>query len=545
MSGTYSSVSRWAITAALLSGGIILGQSTGAATDMGRGARAQATGVAPYMESPTAYQERAPNGCVGCVATPAEARALSLQRQVPGGAALAQAGQGSSTTGQAAPAAQGTSGGGPRRVGPRPNLPNPLPYDLVLKGGHVIDAKNNIDKVIDIAIKDGKVASVAANINAADAAKTVDATGLYVVPGLIDIHMHMYASTGEGGGSYAGDDSIWPDGFTLRNGVTTAVDAGSSGWRNFEDFKDHIIDRSQTRVLAMLNIVGAGMRGSRYENNIADMNAEPTAWMAKRYPGVIVGIKSAHFTGPEWEPYIQAVKAGTLANIPVMIDYGSNRIERPMYDLVTKYLRPGDIYTHAYSGLRGEQNPHTLKPSAGLIDGRKHGVYFDAGTGGGSFRFRVAYPLIQDGFKPDSLSTDLHIGSMNSSTKDMLNVMSKFMAMGLTLQEVVADTTWHPAREIKQEQLGNLSVGSPADIAVLRLDHGKFGYIDMDYVKMMGDSRLVCELTLRDGRIVYDLNGISMDLWNGKPTSDPSLAGHWTTFIPRPALPDQLTRTEK
>jgi len=393
-------------------------------------------------------------------------------------------------------------------------------------------------------VKDGKIAAVGENLKPADAAKTVDVSEFYVVPGLIDIHMHMYASTGESG-SYAGDNSLWPDGFTLRNGVTTAVDAGSSGWRNFEDFKAHVIDRSQTRVLAMLNIVGAGMRGVRYENNLADMNGEAAGWMAKRYPGVIVGIKSAHFTGPEWEPYIQAVKAGTIANIPVMIDYGSNRVERPMYDLVTKYLRPGDIYTHCFSGLRGEQDPHTLIASAALIDGRKHGVYFDAGTGGGSFRFRVAYPIIKAGFKPDSLSTDLHIGSMNSSTKDMLNVMSKFMAMGLTLQEVVAESTWHPAREIKQEQLGNLSVGAPADIAVLSEQHGKFGFTDMDYEKMMGDTKLQCELTVRDGKIIYDLNGMSMDIWNGPQTVDPSIASHWTKFIPRRPLPEQLTPPQK
>jgi dihydroorotase len=216
-----------------------------------------------------------------------------------------------------------------------------------------------------------------------------------------------------------------------------------------------------------------------------------------------------------------------------------------MYELMTKYLRPGDIYTHAYSGLRGEQNTHTLKPSAGLLEGRKRGIFFDAGTGGGSFQFRVAYPLIQDGFKPDSLSTDLHIGSMNSSTKDMLNVMSKFMAMGLTLKEVIADSTWHSAQEIKQDQLGNLSVGAPGDVAVLSLEHGRFGYTDMDDEKMLSDSKLLCQLTLREGRIVYDLNGISMDLWNGKQTSDPALAAHWTTFVPRPALPEQLVPAQK
>jgi dihydroorotase len=275
------------------------------------------------------------------------------------------------------------------------------------------------------------------------------------------------------------------------------------------------------------------------------MQAEPTAWMAKRYPGVIVGIKSAHFTGPEWTPYIEAVKAGNEANIFVMIDYGANRIERPLYQLLTQYLRPGDIYTHTYSGLRGEQDTQTLGPSKSLIEGRKRGIWFDAGTGGGSFRFRVAVPLIKDGFLPDSLSTDLHTGSMNSSTKGMLNVMGKFMAMGLTLQQVVADTTWHPAREIKQEQLGNLSVGAPADVAVLSEEHGNFGFLDMDNTKLMGNTRLVDQMTVRAGKVVYDLNGLSMDLWNQPPSSNPQMASHWTIYRPRPALPEELIPAKK
>jgi dihydroorotase len=413
----------------------------------------------------------------------------------------------------------------------------------LLKNGHVIDAKNNIDRVTDVAIKDEKIAAVGDNLNAKDAAKTIDVKGNIVTPGLIDIHVHVYATPDER--SYAGSLSVWPDGFTLRNGVTTVVDAGSSGWRNFEDFKAHVIDHSQTRVLADLNIVGAGMRGGRFENNLADMQAEPTAWMAKRYPGVIVGIKSAHFTGPEWTPYIEAVKAGNMANIFVMIDYGANRIERPLYQLLTKYLRPGDIYTHTYSGLRGEQDTQTLGPSAALTEGRKRGIWFDAGTGGGSFRFRVAVPLIKDGFLPDSLSTDLHIGSMNSSTKGMMNVMSKFMAMGLTLQQVVADTTWHPAREIKQEQLGNLSVGAPADVAVISEEHGNFGYLDMDNTKLMGNTRLVNQMTIRAGKVVYDLNGLSMDVWNQPLSSNPQMASHWTIYRPRPALPEELTPRKK
>lgn len=441
---------------------------------------------------------------------------------------------------QASPQARGTGQPVAPRVGPPPTPPNPLPYDLLLQSGHLIDAKSNLDRTMDVGIKDGRIAAVAEHLSPKDALKTVDASGLYVTPGLIDIHTHDYASTGEAH-SYAGDYGIWPDDFTFRTGVTTVVDAGSSGWRNFEDFKEHIIDREQTRVLAFINIVGAGMRGPRFENNIDDMQMVPTGFMALRYPDTIVGIKSAHFTGPEWTPYVQAVGAGNIAHIPVMIDYGANRIERPLYDLLTKYLRPGDIYTHTYSGLRGEQDARTLGPSKALLEGRQRGIFFDAGTGGGSFRFRVAVPLIKAGFLPDSLSTDLHADSMNSSTKDMLNVMSKFMAMGLTLQQVVADTTWHPAQEIRRPQLGNLSVGAPADVAVLSEEHGKFAYLDMDNTKLMADTRIICQLTVRDGKVVFDLNGISMDPWNDPhPSSDPRLARHWTVFPPRPPLPDQL-----
>jgi dihydroorotase len=519
------------------------------------------SGNAPYQSSPEAYQNSGPFGCQGCPSDADRASGDSAVRTVVNQAGqarnyvngqleVASVGGGRAQARGRAQVAGGNAAAaapqGPRRVGPVMQ-PNTLPYDLLLKGGHVIDEKNHIDKVSDVGIKDGKIAAVGENLKDSDALKTIDAAGLYVVPGLIDIHVHVYASTGEAG-SYAGDESIWPDGFTFRSGVTTVVDAGSSGWRNFEDFKEHVIDRSQTRVLADLNIVGAGMRGGRYEDNLDDMDGQMTGYMAKRYPGVVVGIKSAHYTGPEWKPYIEAVKAGTIANIPVMIDYGANRIERPVYELLTKYLRPGDIYTHTFSGLRGEQDPRTLGPQKGLTEGRARGVYFDAGTGGGSFRFRVAVPLIKDGFKPDSLSTDLHTGSMNSSTKDMLNVMSKFMAMGETLQEVVAQASAHPAKELKLDAmgLGALSVGNPADIAVIRDEKGTFGYEDMDYMKMMGTNRLDLEMTIKGGRIVYDTNGLSMDVWNsGKTTSDPAMARHWTQFGSRPPLPDQLTPSAK
>ena len=388
-------------------------------------------------------------------------------------------------------------------------------YDLLLKGGHLIDGKNKISGVRDIAIKDGRVAAVAASIDPARSAQTVMVPGLYVTPGLVDIHVHVYTGTGERD-SYAGDRSVYPDGFTFRNGVTTVADAGSSGWRNFEDFKDRVIDRSRTRVLAFLNIVGHGMRGGKWEQDLSDMEAKPTAEMAIKHKDVVVGVKSAHFQGPEWKPYEQAVEAGRIANIPVMIDYGAKRMERPLYDLLSRVLRPGDIYTHAFSGNRGEQDD-SGGPSKAMLEGRKRGVIFDVGHGGGSFLWRVAAPLMKAGFPPDSISTDLHIGSMNAGMKDMLNVMDKFLAMGMSLDDVIVRSTWNPAREIKHEELGHLSVGADADLAVLRLEKGQFGFVDMYGAKLGGTQRLVCELTLRSGRVVYDLNGMTREDWDKLP----------------------------
>src|SRR5579871_1903869 len=346
-------------------------------------------------------------------------------------------------------------------------------YDLLLKGGHVIDGKNKLSAIQDVAVLDGKIAAVAADIPASQATKTVDVSGLYVTPGLVDIHVHVYAGTGRRG-AYCGDNSVYPDGFTFRTGVTTVADAGRSGWRNFPDFKDRVIDRAHTRVLAFLNIVGGGMSGLG-EQDLTDMDAASASEQALRHKGVIIGIKTAHYAGPEWTPVERAVEAGTLAHIPVMVDFGEFRPERPFQQLVLNKLRPGDIYTHTYLGWvpmlddQGRLLPY-------LLEARKRGIIFDVGHGGGSFLFRQAVPAMRQGFGPDSISTDLHIGSMNAGMKDMLNVMSKFLNIGMPLDEVILRSTWTPAREIRHEELGNLSVGAAADIAVLRVEEGHFGF---------------------------------------------------------------------
>ena len=409
-------------------------------------------------------------------------------------------------------------------------------YDLLIRNGHVVDAKNNLSAVRDVAIRDGRIAAVSAHIDSSKALKTVDANGLYVMPGLVDIHVHVYASPTEPN-SYAGNNSVYPDGFTLRSGVTTVADAGCAGYKNFEDFKATVIDRSKTRVLAFLNIVGAGMRGPKFENNLADMDPRPAAEMAKHYAGVIVGIKTAHYAGPEWTPVEHAVEAGTMANIPVMVDFGTDHPERPISVLVTQKMRPGDIYTHMYSGLRHELDD-TGHVNPGLWEGRKRGVIFDVGHGGGSFAWRVAVPMVKQGFLPDSISTDLHITSMNSGMKDMLNIMDKFLALGLPLDKIIAWSTWNPAREIHHEELGNLSVGAPADIALLRVENGKFGFTDTYGARLNGTEKLICELTVRGGKIVYDLNGISRPEWTTLPKDYKAVGdARWDGLNPAPRRP--------
>jgi len=385
-------------------------------------------------------------------------------------------------------------------------------YDLLLTGGHVIDAKNQLSAVRDVGIQNGRIAEVASHIDPAKAAKVVDVSGLYVTPGLVDIHVHAYANPGVRG-AYSGDNSVFPDGFTFRSGVTTVADAGSSGWRNFPDFKEHIIDRSQTRVFAFLNIVGHGMGGGKIEQNLEDMDAKATAEQANRYKGIVVGVKTAHWAGPEWTPVERAVEAGTAADIPVMVDFGEFRPERPYQELVTKKLRPGDISTHTYlDAVPMLDDSGRVQPY--LFEARKRGVIFDVGHGAGSFLFRQAVPAVRQGFVPDSISTDLHISSMNAGMKDMLNVMSKFLNIGMPLDDVIARSTWNPAREIKHEEVGHLSAGAPADLAVLRLEHGSFGFVDVYGARMRGSQKLLCELTIRDGKVVYDLNGITREDWD-------------------------------
>lgn len=389
-------------------------------------------------------------------------------------------------------------------------------FDLLIKGGHVIDPKNQINAIMDVAIADGKIAQVAADIPSDQANTVVDARGLYVVPGLVDIHTHVFSGTDPDADYSNSYGSVPPDGFTFRAGVTTVVDAGGAGWRNFRQFKEQTVDHSKTRVLAFLNIVGSGMRGGPVEQNLADMDPKLTAMCIKQNSKILVGVKVAHYEGPEWDPVDRGVEAGHLANVPVMVDFGEFVPQRPFKDLVLVHLRPGDMYTHTYYGevpLLDEQG----RVRSYFFEAQKRGVIFDTGHGGASFPFRHAVPALTQGFAPNSISTDLHVDSMNAGMKDMLNVVSKFLNLRMPLQDAILRSTWNPAQEIRRPDLGHLSVGARADVAILNLRQGHFGFIDAEGGKLLGTQKLECELTIHDGQVMWDLNGISKPDWPKVP----------------------------
>jgi len=387
-------------------------------------------------------------------------------------------------------------------------------YDLIIKNGRIIDVKNNIDQIGDIGIKDGIIKSVGSIIPENYGNIVVDAQNLIVTAGLIDIHSHNFHGTVPNRYLSNSFSALPPDGFSFRSGITTIVDVGGAGWRNFEVFKNQVIDKSNTRVLSFINIVGNGMQGGAFEQDLSDMDANLTVEMINKFPDLIVGIKLAHFNGFNWEPVDEVTKAGRLSERPVMIDFGGSKPEMNLDSLLNYKLRKGDIFTHVYANVNGRTavvKDNVLNEY--VKSAQKKGILFDVGHGGGSFDYSQAIPAINQGLKPNTISTDLHTGSMNGGMKDLLNVMSKFLNMGLSINEVIAATTWDAAKAIKRNELGNLSIGSVADITILSLRKGDFGFIDTKNKKMKGTKKLECELTIKDGNIVYDLNGLASLKW--------------------------------
>ncbi len=376
-------------------------------------------------------------------------------------------------------------------------------YDLLLKSGHVLDPANQRNERLDIAIVGSRIVKIGKDLPASHAKLVVEASQYHVTPGLIDIHTHF--------DSQGASLNLIPDHNTLTSGVTTAVDAGSSGWKNFEAFKTRVIDKSKTRLLAFLNIVGAGMYGSKVEDDVNEMDVDAAAKMVRKYPGIIVGIKTAHFQPATWDAVDRAVQAAEKSGTIAMVDF-SQKPGRLYQDLILKHMRPGDIHTHFYGRLTPQLDANKkLQPY--MIEARKRGVLFDVGHGSGSFWFRIAVPAIEQGFLPDTISTDIHTSSIMLPRANMITTMSKLLNAGMTLEQVIERSTVNAARAIRRPELGKLTEGAEADIALIEVRRGKFGYVDSGHGKLIGARKLRCVMTIRAGQIVWDSEGLAAAEW--------------------------------
>ena len=387
--------------------------------------------------------------------------------------------------------------------------------DLLLKGGHVIDPANKLDGIADIGIKDDKIARVEENIPAA-ALHTLDVSNLIVTPGLIDMHVHAYWTRGQLTGTWGG--SLNADAHFLKEGVTTCVDTGTAGAEEIAHFRETVIDHSTTRIFAYVNIAAPGM--GEPEQTVANLRPKEAADAALAHKDICVGIKTAHYwtqapfddDHPPWASVDACVEAGELCQMPVMIDFWPRPPERPYDELILRHLRPGDIHTHVFARQfpivdeQGQLYEH-------MGQARERGIHFDLGHGAASFWFRNAKRAFDLGFAPDSISTDLHMGNINGHVHSMLDTMSKCLAMGMPIQEAIYRSTVTPARAIRRPELGTLSVGAEADVAVLGVLEGNFYYRDCGWACIDGKHRLECALTLRRGQVVWDRHALTCPHW--------------------------------
>ena len=394
-------------------------------------------------------------------------------------------------------------------------------FDLLLKGGRVLDPAAGLDGTLDVAVRAGLVAAVAPDLPASAADLVVDVSGLLVTPGLIDLHAHIYPFRPIPQ-SYV--ECVQPDAHLLASGVTTAVDAGTAGWADFEDFKSSMIDRATVRVLAFVNIARAGMVDCTTEQDPAEFNPARAAEVARAFPGLVVGIKSAHYwTKLPWDDYHQpwasveqAVSAGEDCGLPIMVDFWPRPPRRSYQELILKYLRPGDIHTHVFAQQFPILNSDG-RVSDFLFAARERGVLFDLGHGAASFWFRNAVPAYRQGFPPDTISTDLHMANINGPVLSLQHTLNKFLNLGMPLPEVIERATLRPARVLRRPDLGTLAPGAPADLAIFELRQGRFGFADCGKARLVGDQKLECRLTLRAGKIVFDPSGLSMPDWEHAP----------------------------
>jgi dihydroorotase len=393
-------------------------------------------------------------------------------------------------------------------------------YDLLLQNGHVIDPSTGRNGRFDIAIVGERIARIAVNLPARQARATVDASAYFVTPGLIDLHAYVNSQAvyreGDPSTSWR---NVNPDHNALRHGVTTVVDGGSTGWKSFESFKRLVVDRSRARVLAFLNIVSGGMLEGQAAADPSDLQVDKTVETARRYLDTIVGIRSPHLRGAGLDGIERSIRAAELMGGVALVEY----LEQDGFEYRSALdrVRAGDLITHTFGLTTPVLDPNGNLSTA-LTDARKRGVLFDLGHGTRGFWFRNAVPAARKGFLPDVLSTGMDKTSLLLPRADMMTTLSKFLNMGVTIENLVERVTVRAARAIKRPELATLREGAVADIAVIEMQTGRFGFLDDGESPLRGDRRLRAVLTIRNGQVVWDSEGLSRTDW--------SKAGPYTNY---------------
>src|SRR5213080_2700970 len=374
-----------------------------------------------------------------------------------------------------------------------------MSYDLILRGGRVVDPSQKLDAVTDVAFADGKVARIGAGLKTDAKTEVRDVSGRIVTPGLIDLHTHVYW-----GGTSLGIDA---EDFCRRSGVTTAVDTGSAGAGNFAGFRKHVIERSEVRILAYLHVSFAGifafspriMVGESEELRL--MAPLDAVEVADANRDVIVGIKvrvGARASGRSGTvPLDIALEVAEAVGVPVMAHIDD---PPPTYEEVIARLRPGDVLTHAFRPFPNAPATAQGTVKRAVIEARQRGVLFDIGHGKGSFAFKTARAMLANGFYPDTISSDVHLLCIDGPAFDQVTTMSKFLCMGMPLPDVVAASTVNAAMALRRPELGSLKPGSVGDATLISVQQGQFDYIDVVDEHLIGDRKIVSEGVVIGGR---------------------------------------------